>query len=68
MDLGTPTAGHFIYIPVVLLLGVVVLAFAVPVTVIGVGAIGRLRSLSQTEQLPHHERNLVLRSVPIAGH
>lgn len=23
MDIGTPTAGHFIYIPVVLLLGVV---------------------------------------------
>ncbi|MBP7778024.1 MAG: hypothetical protein KA371_12895 [Acidobacteria bacterium] len=24
MDFGTPTAGHFIYIPVILLLGVVV--------------------------------------------
>jgi hypothetical protein len=24
MDIGTPTAGHFIYIPVVLLLGIVV--------------------------------------------
>jgi hypothetical protein len=24
MDIGTPTAGHFIYIPVVLLLGVVI--------------------------------------------
>ena len=24
MEIGTPTAGHFIYIPVVLLLGVVV--------------------------------------------
>ncbi|MEZ5293998.1 MAG: hypothetical protein R2745_23145 [Vicinamibacterales bacterium] len=24
MDLGTPTAGHFIYIPVVLLIGVVI--------------------------------------------
>lgn len=24
MDLGTPTAGHFIYIPVVLLLGIVI--------------------------------------------
>jgi hypothetical protein len=24
MDIGTPTAGHFIYIPVVLLLGIVI--------------------------------------------
>lgn len=24
MDIGTPTAGHFIYIPVVLLVGVVI--------------------------------------------
>jgi hypothetical protein len=24
MDIGTPTAGHFIYIPVVLLIGVVI--------------------------------------------
>ena len=24
MDLGTPTAGHFIYIPVILLFGVVI--------------------------------------------